>query len=210
MNNLRFQKTHSAFTLTEILMTLLIIGIVAAMTIPALISNQQEQSTISKLKKAHANITQAIELSESDNSFINNWTFPTAGNLAELKSWFNIYLGPYIKFINVIDKTNSIIVKMPDGVDVEFEMTSEMNVKLYTNGYAKSNFVGKSIFYYEMIPNTMNNPFRPYEEGATGLGRSKWTTGTYACTKTNTMENRRYCTGLLVYDNWEFRSDYPW
>lgn len=44
-------KTKKAFTLAEVLITLGIIGIVAAMTIPALIANYQERVIVSQLKK---------------------------------------------------------------------------------------------------------------------------------------------------------------
>ena len=46
---INFQK---AFTLAEILITLGIIGIVAAMTIPALMTHFQQEQTVTKLKKA--------------------------------------------------------------------------------------------------------------------------------------------------------------
>lgn len=210
MSNKKINKVSSGFTLTEVLMTLLIIGLVAAMTIPSLITNQQEQSAISKLKKTYSVVSQAINISEATNSSINTWAFPSAGNVAELRSWFDTYFGPYLKYIIITEKANSIIVTLQDGIDVEFEMTSEMDVKIYINGYRRSNLVGKSIFYYEILPNTSNSAFRPYEEGVTAVGRAKWTTGPYACTRTNATANRRYCSGLIIEDDWEIKGDYPW
>lgn len=41
----------AAFTLAEVLITLGIIGVVAAMTMPSLIQNTKEKEAISKLKK---------------------------------------------------------------------------------------------------------------------------------------------------------------
>ena len=40
-----------AFTLAEVLITLGIIGVVAAMTMPSLIQNYKERETVSKVKK---------------------------------------------------------------------------------------------------------------------------------------------------------------
>ena len=51
----------SAFTLAEVLITLGIIGVVAAMTIPNLISNVQKTKTVSQLKKLFQNFQLQFE-----------------------------------------------------------------------------------------------------------------------------------------------------
>ena len=45
-----------AFTLAEVLITLGIIGIVAAMTLPTLIGKYQKKQTVTQLKKAYRDI----------------------------------------------------------------------------------------------------------------------------------------------------------
>lgn len=45
-----FSLKKAAFTLAEVLITLGIIGVVAAMTMPSLIQNYQEKATVTKLK----------------------------------------------------------------------------------------------------------------------------------------------------------------
>ena len=50
------------FTLAEVLITLGIIGVVAAMTMPALIANYQKKVLETKFKKAYSEISQATEL----------------------------------------------------------------------------------------------------------------------------------------------------
>ncbi len=55
-----------AFTLAEVLITLGIIGIVAAMTIPVLITNYQKHVTVTKLQKAISVLNQAYKLSYDD------------------------------------------------------------------------------------------------------------------------------------------------
>ena len=56
-----------AFTLAEVLITLGIIGVVAAMTMPALIGNYQKKQTVSALQKAYTTLAQAVKLSELSN-----------------------------------------------------------------------------------------------------------------------------------------------
>lgn len=51
-----------AFTLAEVLITMGIIGIVAALTIPALIANYQKQVTVDRLKKSFSVISNALLL----------------------------------------------------------------------------------------------------------------------------------------------------
>ena len=46
-------KSFSAFTLAEVLITLAIIGVVAAVTIPSLVNKYQERVKITKLKKGN-------------------------------------------------------------------------------------------------------------------------------------------------------------
>lgn len=59
MNKLNY-KRNLAFTLAEILLTLGIIGVVAALTIPALMSNIQDYQFQQAWKKEYSTITQAI------------------------------------------------------------------------------------------------------------------------------------------------------
>ena len=61
LNNLvSFKK--AAFTLAEVLITLGIIGIVAAMTIPTLIADYQEKVLVTKVKQGHSQLMNAIQL----------------------------------------------------------------------------------------------------------------------------------------------------
>ena len=48
------------FTLAEVLITLGIIGVVAAMTIPMLIINYQKRLTLTRLKKTYSQLNQVI------------------------------------------------------------------------------------------------------------------------------------------------------
>lgn len=56
------------FTLAEVLITLGIIGVVAALTIPALISDSQKQQEVTALKKAYSEIQNALKMYMLNNS----------------------------------------------------------------------------------------------------------------------------------------------
>ncbi len=61
------KKKRVAFTLAEVLITLGIIGVVAAMTMPAVINNAQNRQLEAGLKKAYSTINQALLLYENEN-----------------------------------------------------------------------------------------------------------------------------------------------
>ena len=69
------RSTISGFTLAEVLITLGIIGVVAALTMPALITNYQKQQTINTLKKSYSILQQAIKLSELKNDDTQYWEY---------------------------------------------------------------------------------------------------------------------------------------
>lgn len=63
------------FTLAETLITLGIIGVVAAITIPTLISNYKKRIVENQLKTAYSLITQSIITSETVNGSFENWDY---------------------------------------------------------------------------------------------------------------------------------------
>ena len=63
---------NAAFTLAEVLITLGIIGVVAAMTIPTLIANYQEKELVTRAKKAFAQVNNAVNLARAENGYGDN------------------------------------------------------------------------------------------------------------------------------------------
>lgn len=75
-------ETKDGFTLAEVLITLVIIGVIAAMTIPTLMKNTQNQQFVSGLKKANSTLQQALmtmarnnDASPGDYSFLSDVDF---------------------------------------------------------------------------------------------------------------------------------------
>ena len=62
-----------AFTLAEVLITLVIVGVVAALTIPVTVAKYHEQQTIQSLKSAYSTFAQAIKMAESKNGPVETW-----------------------------------------------------------------------------------------------------------------------------------------
>ena len=77
----------SAFTLAEILITLAIIGVVAAMTIPTLTANYQKNLITSRMLKFYSSMKQAVQLASVD-GLTENITYEKSGE--KILEWYNM------------------------------------------------------------------------------------------------------------------------
>jgi len=84
-----------AFTLAEVLITLGIIGVVAALTIPNMVTNYQKKATVAKLKEDYAVFQQAFRHAKAENGdYFDNSEYTT---LDKTVATFDHYLKPYLK-----------------------------------------------------------------------------------------------------------------
>jgi len=89
-------KKTNAFTSAETLITLGIIGVVAAMTIPNLITKYQEKATVAKLKETFSILSQAYRHAVNEYGTPEGWDILGLNNYDGAK---NIYdkISPYLK-----------------------------------------------------------------------------------------------------------------
>jgi len=118
----KFARKRASFTLAETLITLAIIGIIAALTIPNLISKYKKEVAIIKLTKAvsllkHANTFSKIE--ESTDVTI------SPNNTGEALNALNTYYAPYIKFKETKALTYGAIGYLEDGTGIYLRKTQE-------------------------------------------------------------------------------------
>ncbi len=101
-------ENKSAFTLAEILITLMIIGVIAAMTIPGLQQDAQIQANVAAAKKAYSTVSNATKEIKTAKGPIRFWDMSSAKNVADLyKERINI--NPY--------DIKSYPIKNVDGTD---------------------------------------------------------------------------------------------
>ena len=113
-----FSLKSAAFTLAEVLITLGIIGVVAALTLPALINNYQKSKVESQLKKSYSVLEQTIKMAENDYGSINDWA--EWNNSEEI---LNKYFLPYLKGAKVYG---------PAGISTK-AMCYDANSKKFSN-----------------------------------------------------------------------------
>ena len=89
-NRLDFAN-HNGFTLAEVLVTLGIIGVVSAMTVPTLVQNYQRKSYVTQLHKVYNEVGQACERYVSDNGYVSLRESRLFNNQAEMARFATTY-----------------------------------------------------------------------------------------------------------------------
>ena len=150
-------KRKVAFTLAEVLITLGIIGVVTAMTLPSVITNYQKKVTVERLKKTYSTLSQAVQMSIKDNDNIETWNFSLS-----TQEFMEKYVIPYVKDVarenppyDVV--RNSKKFALADGTTVEAwswvhpEVKPFVELRVDINGKNKPNAVGRDIFFFHIF-----------------------------------------------------------
>lgn len=78
------------FTLAEVLITLGIIGVVTAITLPVLINNYKEKATVTRLKKVYSILSQAMQKAVIENGTADVWdSYETEDDDDTLKLYYS-------------------------------------------------------------------------------------------------------------------------
>lgn len=87
-------KQKSAFTLPEVLITLGIIGVIAVLTIPILISNYRKRQLETQIKATYSTIQQTIRFADYEGV---SYDTVADDSDAAIKDWFDSLLGKHLK-----------------------------------------------------------------------------------------------------------------
>lgn len=115
-----------AFTMAEVLITLGVIGIVAAMTFPIMIKNYNYKVTETRLRKFYTSINQAVMLAEVKYGDKASWFEDLAGasidadgnpieGSSQAEKWFKKYLGANLNAPFYDNLGGRLIVHFADG-----------------------------------------------------------------------------------------------
>ena len=217
-----FKKRKAAFTLAEVLITLGIIGVVAAMTLPAVITNVQKKVVENQLKVFNTTINNAFRMAQVEHGGkFDDW-IPSYYNysFAEMREWLGEYLFPYIKYYdvsdcrseNMVDGNNivqdGICFHMANGALVWTHIDNNGgDLTYYVNGKKQSN--PRNSFSFQFAKTNKKSEFiEPYIQYWNGDKASLTSGGTWGCYKGCT--NCGYCTKIIQLNNWEIPDDYPW
>lgn len=207
-----------AFTLAEVLITLGVIGIVAAMTLPALITSYEKKVTANKLKKFYTIMSQAIMLSEKDNEDLKYW-MPTQDQVRKsegLEEWYNMYLDKHIQSLNKKKLDNAYYqVTFIDGSGFSgyIASTSIIYIMYCTDfKYCKrERYDGRHSFLFTIsASNKLIASMPAYQTSTRELLLDHCSKGTHDNPDASSVDRRHACTRLIQMDGWEIKPDYPW
>lgn len=213
----RFSLKKAAFTLAEVLITLGIIGVVAAMTMPSLIQNYQEKATVTKLKKCYSLVSQAYVSILNDEGGSDTLQ---AGDDLEMMEKFGKYLKyqktcgrnkgcfPNVTYKSVTgngyskwedDTTYRSRAILTDGTLIMFnknvitENENYIYAQIYVdiNGFKGPNQLGRDFFYFYI------NPEKIVPAGAKALEEKN---EDQKFTKNCIQQNGYACAAWVIYN----------
>jgi len=116
----RARGKKAAFTLAEVLITLAIIGVVATMTIPTLISNYKKHVAEVKLSRFNSIMNQVIRLASVEHGSTSTW------NMSNLEVFYNSYMAPYLR-VTKLEKLSetTYAVYLADGTAFSLYMPGD-------------------------------------------------------------------------------------
>lgn len=203
-----------AFTLAEVLITLGVIGVVAAITMPVLIQNHRKTVVETRLKKFYSTMNQAVRMSEIDNGPCETWersnlTLNKDADGSQSLIFYNTYLAKYLK-TSSIEKTEDNINKLTlaDGSAITFRgATHGLNITFYPL-YKTEQFFAFTLLKSNTIGNKCLIEPYTYQWDGTREGLKQ---GMYGCCNPDTENQCRgdYCTKLIQLNSWKIPKDYP-
>ena len=225
------RKRKTAFTLAEVLITLGIIGVVAALTIPTVITNYKKSQIEARLKKLYTVMNQAVMLSKAHDTWTQPPTDKRYDNVA-LNNWLQSALYPYLTDARRFYKkgtdpdypifdTSDYGITLSDGTILVFENSLAIHVFADINGLKGPNKSGVDIFYfllsYEPSHGGYFSPsgyYRKYNDEGEYVENFAYNNRDSMLKNCKEDEhnkdfNNRTCALLIMYDGWQIKDDYP-
>lgn len=209
------------FTLAEVLITLGIIGIVAAMTLPALVQKNHTLTVETRLKKFYTTINQAINQAQAEYGDKENWI------IENNTTFYEHYLKKYLKTIGKKElDTSNLMLYFPEG--------SACIVNIYHGGdnnrgghlvfCPKSldcedgmdkDLYGRKQFLFGYFPNTEGESFimhskkgvEPYAVYWSGKYKDIQILYNDGCNSKTSKGS--FCTKIIQLNGWKIPKDYP-
>ena len=193
------------------LITLVIIGVIAAITVPTLIQNHKRQEATDRLLKFYSTINQVILKAKADGNNWEYWAESASGdtdNSSETVKYFaETYLLPYLVYHKYGTNNMFATIYLNDGSSFSIMKGSCIDFVFDINGNRKPNVEGRDKFRYLYCP-----------KSGSMWGKSGDKIAPYKSKLIKTREqalqkcrqDKSYCTALLSFDDWEFKEDYPY
>ncbi len=209
-------KLKRAFTLAEVLITLSIIGVIAALTLPTVIANYKKKNTAVRLQKFYSLMKQAILRWEVDEGLDPNqvkFNYMPDDYSKGFQAWYENNLNKYIididksrKYGKSPNSGNSLsryTVVLADGSGFNGYISSENLLYIFYCTEAKycvpDSYDGKNTFLFSLI----NGNF------IAGTNRKASREQILELCQNAGIGNCHNCSRLIQMDGWKIKEDYP-
>ena len=225
-----------AFTLAEVLITLGIIGIVAALTMPALIGNYRKKQTVTQLKKVYSALYQSVQMSQIEYGDIIDWDW----NL-NTENFFDQYLGKNFSVVKYCAKNEGCWnddggfmlsgakyydaptkaangdrskITLSDGVFIAMRKQDQNHIHIVVdiNGNKRPNIYGIDIFVFTLAAEKFSDNSHIITAPGLfmyghGLSQEEIKSNSLGCSKNG---SGLMCGEKILMDGWDIKNDYPW
>ena len=214
-----FRHWCGAFTLAEVLVTLGIIGVVSAMTVPTLMQNYQRQSYVTQLHKTYNEFSQALLRYQTDRNAIN---LSEAGLSSQ--DAVNNFITTYFKNVKECDAMNNCFASSYKGLDGSTIDNYKVDVKSYVlasgvsirpyylksgaklvnigidiNGQKGPNIGGRDLFWFYVYNNGVIDDY-PIDANTVAPMTSAERDTQFTTYCNSTADG---CFGKILNDNWQ-------
>lgn len=221
-------KSHfnPAFTMAEVLITIGLIGLVAAMTLPTVISDSQKKSTVVQVKKFYNTINNAVQFSIAQNGDVEYWMGePHNATKEENLEFLKLYILPYIKYNKYdycVKNENRVCIYMSSGGMFTFRYDGNGgDIVYYVNGKRNRTFRNAFFFQFNKINGkdsdgneikrlNRKTSIEPYTFEWDGTYDQLLNHPIFGCRRNNALGYGAFCTKLIQMNNWEIPDEYPW
>lgn len=171
------------FTLAEVLITLAVIGVVVAITMPSLIQHFQEKELTTSYLKIYSILNQAYTFAQQENSTFNDWSKTDEDTYNKLRPYLNViddcpvgkgirkcfYQGTYYAYNDteiqdfiVSARNTQPAVRLVSGETILFfRHTHQVDFIVDLNGDKRPNKLGYDLHFFSFNESKMNLQILP-------------------------------------------------
>ena len=164
------------------------------MTIPNIIYENKKQEYSARLKKFYSTMKQVEQNAMTNGKNWADWTYAETDSV-DVTSFLNQCVLPYLSYVKFVNYA----VYLNDGSSFTVSQGSCLDFTFDVNGDKKPNVSGRDRYTFLYCPADLT--FKSY----------RWTYTNSRQSLYEMCQSQAWtCSGLLMLDGWEYKSDYPY
>jgi prepilin-type N-terminal cleavage/methylation domain-containing protein len=202
---------RKAFTLAEVLITLGIIGIVAALTMPSLVADYKKKVAITRLKKFYSVHMQSYNMLSVNEDTRPIPTVESIRNPDYAMEMLEYRYKPYVKNLNIAKKNQGAVISFSDGSGVYFRKSG-----FIADEPDHSENYSFCVDYKKCMELDETKTIEDITDGKntfvfdTQAASFAWLEDRELIKAYCKNSKTGGCAAIIIMDGWEIKDDYPW